>query len=627
LRVVGHDGNNFLGGRDIDQGLADWVLAELAKEGTSIDVSLPHFAPALRKLRASCELAKIELSRASEADIQIDDLFELDGRSVSVDLVVPRTVLASIVAGIVDRSLDVCLRLLESHGLRPEQLERVVLVGGPTIIPGVRERIAAALSADVQSAGDPMTLVAEGAALFALSQNLSTATSAPGKSAQSPAVWLQYSAVSSDLQPYVVGKMSAAAGGDRVVAICLERTDGRFTSPDAELDSERAFALPVELIPRGRATFKVLGKLATGERVALEPEEFTITHGVSLGDPPLSRTLGVALSNDEVLVFFEKGSPLPTRRSFTLHTVETVSHGNVGFALRVPIVQGEFLLAHLCRLVGTLEISAEHVRAAVPAGSSVEVTLELDRGGRLLASARIAAIDQNFQHVAHLVAPDLPIETLRDALDGLAARGSQIRAEAFRGGDPKTLRLLQDLDALLADSRRAIELAAGGDPDASERARRLLLDIDGLVSDAEQMQSWPKLEAEARYQLALESSWIGEYGSDTERDLFGKTVDAVERALRAKNGAEVKRQLHAARRMGNAAYFRSPDAWPDQLESAASRLHELSEPLRGKNLVEEGRRALQRGDKLALENAVTALLRMLPPDPARRKLGHDSGVR
>jgi molecular chaperone DnaK len=627
LRVVGHDGDNFLGGRDIDQGLADWVLSRLAEDGVRVDVTDPALAPALRRLRASCELSKIELTRAAESDLVIEDWLELGGRSVSVDLVVPRAALSAIVARVVDRSLEVCLRLLTANGLSPEQLERVVLVGGPTLIPGVRERIATALSVTAHGAGDPMTLVAEGAALFALSQNLSTKSARATTTQSGPSVWLQYSAVSSDLNPYVVGKVGATGDSEAIRAVLLERSDGGFRSPEAELDAERAFALPVELVPRGRATFNVWGQLKDGRRVALEPSEFTITHGVSLGDPPLSRTLGIALANDEVRVFFERGSPLPNRRSFTLHTVETVSPGNLGFALRVPIVQGEFLFAHLCRLVGTLEIAAEQVRAAVPAGSAVEVTLELDRGGRLVASARIAAIDQNFQHVAHLVAPDLAIDTMRETLTDLTQRGAELRAEAFRSGVPKTVRLLQDLDSLQSDARRAIDLAAGGDPDASERARRLLLDLDGLLSEAEQLHSWPKLEAEANYQLALEGSWVGEYGTGVEKDLFAKAVAAVERALMAKNGTEVKRQLQAARGLGNTAYFRNPEAWPHALESAASRLHELSEPLKGKALVEQGRRAIEQGDKHALETAVNALHRLLPPDAEQRKLGHDSGVR
>jgi molecular chaperone DnaK len=636
LRVVGHDGDNFLGGRDIDQGLADWALKELASDGIRIDVSDPAMAPALRRLRASCELAKIELTRAAETDLQIDRLLEQNGRLIAVDLVISRGTLARIVASVVDRSIAVCQRLLRSHGLRPEQLERIVLVGGPTIIPGVRERIASALAAPLQASGDPLTLVAEGASLFALSQSLST-VGIPVRNQRAPGVWLQYSAVSSDLTPFVVGKVNAEEGGERVVAVVLERTDAGFRSEEAKLDADRAFAVPVQLIPRGRAVFKVWGQLAGGARVALEPHEFTIAHGVSIGDPPLSRTVGVALANDGVQVFFEKGSPLPARRSFVLQTAETVSPGNIGFALRVPIIQGEFPFAHLCRLVGTLEIAAEHVRATVPLGSSVDVTLEFDRGGRLVASARIPAIDQNFQHVAHLVAPDLSPDAMRGALRALEDRLAEIQREAFRERSPEALRpnqfnvaevmLFGDTTALVAEARRAIDLAAGGDPDASERARRLLLDLDAAISQTEQLDAWPKLEAEARHRLAVDSSWVGQYGTDTERQLFSQAVESVERALKAKNPSELKRQLQAAERIGTTAYFRDPDAWPRELEAIERRIHELADPMRGKALIEEAHRALLAGNHHALESTINKLRALLPRSQAQKQMGYDSGVR
>ena len=111
--------------------------------------------------------------------------------------------------------------------------------------------------------------------------------------------------------------------------------------------------------------------------------------GLTIGDPPLSRTLGVALASGHVQVYLERGAPLPARRTFTHHTIETVAKGSSESVLRIPIVQGEMSQAHLCRLVGTLDIGGDAVKDTVPTGSAVEVTIELDRGGRLAARALV----------------------------------------------------------------------------------------------------------------------------------------------------------------------------------------------------------------------------------------------
>jgi molecular chaperone DnaK len=627
LHVVGHDGDNFLGGRDIDQGLSDWVLSRLAEDGTKIDVSEPRHASALRRLRAAAEVAKIELTRSDEADITVADLFQHEGQSVGVDLVVTRQVLEAIVAPLVDRSLEVCLRLLADHGLTAAQLERVVLVGGPTLIPSVRARIAAALPAVSGTLGDPMSLVAEGAALFALSRALNARGVTPAQNPRAPSVWLQYAAASADSHPYVVGKVGAPAGADPVKRIVIERDDGGFSSGEVALDAEHAFAVTVELILRGRSTFKIFGVPADGARIALEPPTFTIAHGVNIGDPPLSRSIGVGLASGDVQVFFEKGSPLPLRRSFTLNTVETVSPGNTGFALYVPIVQGELPLSHLCRLVGQFEIPAEDVHTTVPAGSEVEITLELDRGGRLLASARIGCIDQQFSHVAQLVMPELSPEAMRETEWTLARRGAELRREVSRSHDQRALRLLEEADRHLAEAGRAIELAKGGDPDAGERARRLLLEIDGLLSEAELLRGWPKLVEETRYYLSYAAGSVGRYGTETERQLFESTAQAIERALARKSVTEVTRQLEVARRIGSAAYYRQPEAWPLALNRVSARVHELFDPPKGKALLEEGRKAIAQGNLPGVERAVRALWELLPPDPEDRRRGYDSGVR
>src|SRR6185369_5105075 len=101
---------------------------------------------------------------------------------------------------------------------------------------------------------------------------------------------------------------------------------------------------------------------------AVVPSTFTIVQGLTVSDPPLSRTIGVALANDLVRVYFERGTPLPARRSFVHQTVESAARGSGECVLKIPVVQGELEHAHLCRLVGSLEISGEAVQSTLPAG-------------------------------------------------------------------------------------------------------------------------------------------------------------------------------------------------------------------------------------------------------------------
>jgi molecular chaperone DnaK len=626
LRVAGHDGDNFLGGRDLDARIVDWVLDELRRtRKVEVDRADPAHATALRKLRYAAEEAKIDLARAPETTLALPELFLVSGEPVDVDVVLSRETLEQLALPLIDRSIAVCRRLLEAHG--SPRLGRVVLVGGPTAMPLLRQRVADALGAPFREGLDPMTLVAQGAALYAATAGLEARSKATDAPVQATRVWVQYPAMTPDLSPYVVGKIVDASEG-AIAKVVLHREDGEWSSQPEALDAENAFAIPVQLAPRRPNVFRIEGISPSDAKVPLHPATITIVHGVTIGDPPLSRSIGIALANNGVQVYFERGSPLPMRRTFNLRTVESVSPGIEGYALKVPIVQGEFPLAHLCRLVGTLEIPSQEVKATLPAGAPIELTLELDRGGRLSASARVPTLDQVFDRVAHLVAPQVPAEELASRAQAMRGRVQTVQGDAIRQGmGAKTIAALADIEASFTDLGREVEASKRGDADATEKARRALVDIDAALSVVEAELSWPVLEDHSRKRVAWATSWMSTYATDAERKVFAETVSALEKARIARDTREMSRHMAVIRRLGSAAYYRSPGAWESEFEYAASRVSECTNLARARNLVRDGQSAVGRGEHAALENIVRQLWELLPPDMDDRRLGHSSGVR
>ena len=627
LRVVGHDGDNFLGGRDFDRVVVDLVLARLSADGIVVDRADPQNAVALRRLRAAAEEAKIELTRAAEAPIFLAGL-DVAGQSVDVDVVITRADYEAHITPIVDRSLEICTRLLATHGIGHDALARVVLVGGPTVTPLLRQRVHAVLGAAFGEGLDPMTIVAQGAALFAGTVALdgrpgAEASGAAG--AAGPKVWLQFPAMTSDLSPFVVGKLLDQPS--QVEKVTLQRADGEWRSEPTRPEADGTFAIMVHLLQRQKTSFEVRGTLADGQAVALDPAQFSITHGTTLGEPPLSRSVGVALADDRVRVYFNRGSPLPIRRTFVLHTVETVSPASEGSALKVPIVQGEFALAHLCRLVGALEIPASALAAPLPANSEVEVMLELDRGGALRARARIEKLDQVFDQVALLVTPAVSLEAMDDALMKLRTRAADLSRSAFHDRSGKAAARLSAALPRLEDVQRNIAAARGGDLDAGEQARRELTDFDSLLAEIEAEQAWPELGQKVEDAFAMAVSWVAGYGTEAERSTLDSAYRACKRAFVGKDSDEVERQLAVIHRVGSAAYLRHPDAWDDQFEYCAARIAESTDIRRATELVAKGREAIRKQDRAALEEVVRALWRLSPVDRDEQRLGHGSGLR
>ncbi|WP_428261708.1 Hsp70 family protein [Haliangium sp.] len=628
LRVVGHDGDNFLGGRDFDVAVVDWMIERLAEsDGIRLDRGNPDHAGAIRGLRRAAEEAKIELSRTEEAAITLPTPVDIDGRELDPDLSLDRATLEELCRPVVERSLDVCRRLLTAHGLRPDQIERVVLVGGPTVTPFVRQRIEAGLGARVAEGHDPMTLVAQGAAIYAATAGLDARPAPKREAPRGHQLWLQFPAVSADLTPHVVGRVTTLGQPGAPKRIRLVRADGAWESPAAEVDGEGGFVAICDLLPRRANVFRVEAEDADGQPVMVHPTEITIMQGITISDPPLSRSVGVALANDHVHVYFERGAALPARRTFTHHTVESVAKGADKSVLKIPIVQGEFERAHLCRLVGSLEISGQALTASAPSGTAVEVTIELDRGGRLSASALLPITGQVFEEVAHLLVPQADPVALEASLVALRRRVVELRTEAFRNGWTEVLGPLEGAEGQLDDIEREVVAARGGDEDAGQKARRSLLELDASVGEAELRRRWPELEEQAIHDQAWASDWVSRYGTPAETKLLDEVVAAVTRAREERNPGELERQLRLLRRIGHAAFYRHPQAWVWLFENAASEIGSATDLPKAQALVERGRKAAERGDTQSLRPIVEQLWRLLPADVQARRLGFDSGIR
>ena len=140
LRVIGHDGDNFLGGRDFDWAIVDWILEQLArKDGVTLSRAEPGHAATIRKIKLAAEEAKIELSRVAETSIAVAGL-SVGGADFDLDLVLDRDTLERLCAPAIERSLVVCRRLLAAHGVPEGGLTRVVMVGGRSARPRARRR-------------------------------------------------------------------------------------------------------------------------------------------------------------------------------------------------------------------------------------------------------------------------------------------------------------------------------------------------------------------------------------------------------------------------------------------------------------------------------------------------------
>ena len=119
----------------------------------------------------------------------------------------------------------------------------------------------------------------------------------------------------------------------------------------------RGIFLGVHLLAARNNKFYLSSRIKKGAPIPVTPNTLSIVHGLTISDPPLSRSIGVALANGERRSFIDRGTPLPAKRTFVQYTAETLVP-NTQQQLNIPMVQGERNQARFCRKVGNLVIPA-----------------------------------------------------------------------------------------------------------------------------------------------------------------------------------------------------------------------------------------------------------------------------
>ena len=168
FEVKSTNGDTFLGGEDFDNAIVEF-LADSFKKKESMDLKTDKLA--LQRLKEAAEKAKIELSSAASTEINLPFITaRMEGGSTTpLHLVetITRADLEKMVDGLIQRTLEPCKKALKDAGITKDQVDEVILVGGMTRMPKVREVVEAFFGAKPHSGVNPDEVVAMGAAIQA----------------------------------------------------------------------------------------------------------------------------------------------------------------------------------------------------------------------------------------------------------------------------------------------------------------------------------------------------------------------------------------------------------------------------------------------------------------------------
>ena len=162
FEVLSTDGDTHLGGDDFDQALIDHLVSEFKKDN-GMDISKDPMA--LQRLREAAEKAKIELSSSPQTEINLPYVTADSTGPKHLVMTITKSKFDQLTQSLVDRTIKPCESALKNAGLKPSDIDEIILVGGSTRIPSIQDAVKKFFGKEPSKGVNPDEVVALGAAI------------------------------------------------------------------------------------------------------------------------------------------------------------------------------------------------------------------------------------------------------------------------------------------------------------------------------------------------------------------------------------------------------------------------------------------------------------------------------
>jgi molecular chaperone DnaK len=598
LVVVGHEGDDKLGGKDYDWALVDLIVQRLTEEYGDLGLRRDGTARrAMAKLKYLAEDAKKSLSLLDDVAVEVK---RLEGKFEHVDTVVQltRRDFEQATAHLTERCIAVCRRLLKQVALSKDDLAAVLIVGGQTKSPCIRELVSEELGrTDFRL--DPMTVVASGAALFASTQRLPASTRR-ASSANEIELKLAYSPVSTDLDADVGIAVEKAPSGS---SLTISRTDGGWSSGAIPVPSSGKLPTTVVLRAKRANSFEIQIRDANGTNLAASGCNFTITHGLAIAQATTSKAFSVALEKNEAHVIIPKGAPLPAKGTQTFVSAHDVFAGNIKSALRIYVLEGDDQRADRNYGIGLMELRGNELSKSLPAGETIEITYRLDDSKTLSAEAIFPALREVRQMMRHSERPSLTAEEI-----DIEISKEKERLGAVQRAAPQKIGSDIGRQIVLLEKEK---VAAADDPDSRQKAAQQLIELKQALDDLQKSSEWELLVADFEEYGRPTQQIVDAKGTADQRRELPQLLKHAESAVKNRNIADLRTAVGRIREIYWTIAFSQDDFWRAQFAQMREQ-PEFVDPLAAERLKEEGMRALKRNDVQSLRIIVMDLYNLLP---------------
>ncbi|MFB6305571.1 MAG: Hsp70 family protein [Flavobacteriales bacterium] len=564
LNVKDTEGDNRLGGKNLDAAIVDDILIPHLQSRFKIDKFLedPQVSERFKFwLKGFAEEMKINLSFNEEhelfyEDVMLGEIEDEEGEPIDFDLTVTRSQLKNSISPYFQDAIDLSLRLLDRNNLQGEQLNSLLLVGGSTSSPILHQMVKEQLKAPNTDI-DPMTAVAQGAALYASTVDLPEEVQEDVRDTTKVQLKVGYEATSvEEEEPVTFKLLPEKSEGEMPSGLVTEVHRGDQGWSSGRLDvSEKGDFIEVPLKKGEVNHFHIYLYDGEGNKIPCEPESFTINQGTKVGSATLPHSIGVEVYKKEEgrSVFqpipgLEKNKSTPAVGTWEgLITQVDIRTGNQEDKIRIPLYQGEYddegTRAIYNELIYHVEITGEELPQFLQKDSEVELTLNVDNSGRP------EKIECFFPNLDETIEKEIPVERTSIPEDFLQKelKKAQEEVNGLKKQEALDQEEVQSLESKIGELKE--EMQSKGEKDADDKSR-IMSQMKETFRKMDKMKEgtkWSQLEKDLKEEFAkLEkaNNELGDEKTSREVEELRGRLDQVLKKQDIKLGNALKEEIH-----------------------------------------------------------------------------------
>ena len=544
IQVFDTEGDNYLGGKNLDYAIVDEILMPYLQENYSIE---GYLADSVKKeilrdaMKTYAEKVKNQLSFKDSEDV-ISDLGELgedeDGEEFELDLSITQEEVYKVMRPLFQKAVDICKDLLKRNNLTKDQLGKLILVGGPTHSPLVRQMLKEQVTPNVDTSINPMTAVAEGAALYA--STIDNEVKEDELKAEDIILDIHFESMTVDTDIWV--PVSLKSGADSVM-VQFVRCDNTWDSGKTEID-KNGNVVELNLVEGKPNSFRVECYDHQGNRLNCFPKEITIIQGSKVGSATLPYDISLAIYDEKKerdvirpITGLERNKTVPaTGIANGLHTNVQVRAGVDTDILRIPLYQadqgGAGKSAIFYEFVGEVEINGDDVDVTIPTNANVDITVKVDRNEQMTVDAYFPDQDVTVSKTID-TSKKQSIEDAKEFADEQLPKAKRsIRNLRNEGHDVSDLE--QQLDSVENEHTNSTE---------SKMVMQHLKEVLRKIEDFEDNTEWGRVEVELRDEfdrLEKANADLGNNKTNQAVNALRQQIDEVIRKQDVKMARELK---------------------------------------------------------------------------------------